>query len=458
MNRRSIRSVASAVVTLVALAAFAGEVAPPVAPSAATTLAAGSNAAVKAAIQERKAWSFEADGNSITFDNMFSGARLNACSMKGPRDFDVLITPENEPINPSPWYAFRVKAGKPAEINVHIRIATAKSRPRARTSDDGIHWKRVPDADWQGGSGAPECVLKLKVGPKPTWVASNHMIGVEQLWAWTDQLAAKPFAKQSVIGQSIAGRPIRMVELDQGAPPNYLVVIGRQHPPEVAGSVGLMRFMEQVAGDSELAKRFRSKFRVVVVPLVNPDGVHEGQWRSTLGAVDNNRDWHDFSQPEARAVRDMILQVAKSPDARMFLLLDFHATDRDIFYLPPDDARTFPPNFARRWVDAIQKRFPDYKVESNGMHNADQWTFKRWAYETTGAPGITYELGSSTPHDRIDRIATGAADDAMQLLLQSADAPRNDGPFPPKPGVDYQPRKPKPAPGVPEPAGAGAGG
>jgi hypothetical protein len=61
----------------------------------------------------------------------------------------------------------------------------------------------------------------------------------------------------------------------------------------------------------------------------------------------------------------------------------------------------------------------------------NQWTFKRWAFETTGAPGITYELGSATPHDRIARIVSGAAEDAMTLLLESADAPRSEGPFPP---------------------------
>ncbi|NBV63909.1 MAG: hypothetical protein EBR71_05425 [Planctomycetes bacterium] len=82
-------------------------------------------------------------------------------------------------------------------------------------------------------------------------------------------------------------------------------------------------------------------------------------------------------------------------------------------------------------MDAIQKRFPDYTVESTGAHNVDQWTFKRWAFETTGAPGITYELGSATPHDRIARIVSGAAEDAMTLLLESADAPRSEGPFPP---------------------------
>ena len=444
-----------ALATILAFAslAVAGEVAPPIAPAEAATQGAGPG--ITAALQERREWSFADPAPAVTIDNRFSGARVNGCTQVGPHDYRILITPENEPINPSPWYAFRVRAAAPTEVTIRIAIATARSRPRARLSEDGVHWKRASDDQWTGGEGAKECVLKMTVGPKPTWVASNHMIGMEQLWAWTDEIAKRPGAKTSVIGRSAAGRPLKMVEFDQGAPANYLIVIGRQHPPEVAGSVGLMRFMERVLGDDELARRFRGKFRVAMVPLVNPDGVHEGQWRSTLGAVDNNRDWHDFSQPESRAVRDAIVEISKRQDARIFLLLDFHATSKDIFYLPPDDAKTFPPNFARRWVEAIQKRFPDYEVESNGMHNADQWTFKRWAYETTGAPGITYELGSGTAHELVRRIATGAADEAMRLMLESADAPRSDGPFPPKPGVDYQPRAPKPAKGKPEPVGAG---
>jgi len=440
---RSLVSAAGLAAVLLSLAAGDG------APAPATTQPSG-NPAIKAALQERKAWNFDDPKPSVTIDNQFSGARVNGCTQVGPHDYRILITPENEPINPSPWYAFRVRASAPTEVTIRIAIATAKSRPRARISDDGVNWKRVSDADWKGESGAAECVLKLKAGPKPVWVASNHMVGVEQLWSWTDTLSRKPGARQRTIGQSIAGRPIKLVEIDQGAPPNYVIVIGRQHPPEVTGSMGLMAFLDRIMDDSESSKAFRRKFRIVTVPLVNPDGVHEGQWRSTLGAVDSNRDWHDFSQPEPRAVRDAILEIQKRPDARIFLLLDFHTTAKDIFYLPPDSAKTFPPNFSRRWVEAIQARFPDYEVESTGSHNVDQWTFKRWAFETTGAPGITYELGSATSREKIERIVRGAADDAMKLLMQSADAPRSEGPFPPKPGTIVE-VKPDGRPAVVEP-------
>jgi predicted deacylase len=194
-------------------------------------------------------------------------------------------------------------------------------------------------------------------------------------------------------------------------------VIGRQHPPEVAGTVGFFRFVEAVAADTEGARAFRARFRVLCVPLVNPDGVHEGQWRSTLGAVDTNRDWGPFSQAETRAVRDAILAFTRGAGRTPRLLLDFHATAKDIFYVPPDDALLDPPHFASRWLAAIEKRFPDYAVESNAKNNVNEWTFKRWAFETFGAPGITYELGAATPHERIARIVPGAAEEAMRLLL-----------------------------------------
>jgi predicted deacylase len=216
-----------------------------------------------------------------------------------------------------------------------------------------------------------------------------------------------------------------------------------------------MAFMDRIMDESESPKAFRKKFRVVTVPLVNPDGVHEGQWRSTLGAVDSNRDWHDFSQPETAAVRDAILEIQKRVDARLFLLLDFHTTSKDIFYLPPDSATTFPANFSRRWVDAIQARFPDDEVESTGSHNVDQSTFKRWAFQTTGAPGITYELGSGTSQAKIERIVQGAADEAIRLLMESADAPRSEGPFPPATEVGDKSQAPEPANMKPEPAGVG---
>ena len=396
-------------------------------PDAATQLPAEG---IAARLQERRAWPFDADEPAgvpaVRFDNLFEGARLNDCRRMGPRDFRLVVEPENDPINPSPWYAFRVRAAAETVLRLHLVFTASKSRPRARLSADGIAWRRATDDEWTGKEGDRECVLAVTVGSSATWVASNHMIGAARIDAWADALAAWAGGSVREIGRSVAGRPIRMLEFaEPGAPEDWVVVIGRQHPPEVSGTVGLMRFMETVLGDGELAARFRARFRIALVPIVNPDGVAEGQWRSTLGAVDPNRDWGPFALQETRAVRDAILAVAARPGARPWLLLDFHATSKDIFYLPPDDADLEPAGFGLAWTDAIQRRFPDYELERTGTHNLKEWTFKRWAAETFRAPGITYELGSSTPHERIREVVDGAAEEAMRILLERANAARH---------------------------------
>lgn len=373
-----------------------------------------------AILQERREWAFAGASPAVTIDNRFPGARVNRCEEVGPHDYRITITPENEPINPSPWYAFRIRADAPTDVTVRVVIATATARPHPWTSLDGRGWTRVPDADWTGKPGARECTLRLNVGPSAKWVASNRMVGNEAIGAWAAAAAARMGAVERTIGTSRGGRPIRLFEFAApDAPEDWVVVIGRQHPPEVSGSVGLMAFMDEATGASGRARAFRAAFRVALVPVVNPDGVDEGHWRSTLGGVDANRDWGPFTQPEVRAVRDAILALRARPGARIWLALDFHATNKDILYLPKEDERTFPPRFASQWVAAIQGRFPDYVVESTGSHNVNEWTFKRWAFEELGVPGITYELGSATPDARIRRIVAGASDEAMRLLLQA---------------------------------------
>ena len=391
--------------------------APQAAPAVPAPAAARTSPAV---LQERREWVFGGNAPSVTIDNRFPGARVNRCDEVAPHDYRITITPENEPINPSPWYAFRIRAAAPTDVTVRFVIATAAARPHPWTSADGQAWTRVPDADWTGRSGARECTLRLRVGPEVTWVASNRMVGNDRIGAWADALAARTGAAVRTIGASQGERPIRMFEFAApDAPEDWVVVIGRQHPPEVTGSVGLMAFMDEATGDSPRARDFRRAFRIALVPVVNPDGVDEGQWRSTLGGVDANRDWGPFTQAEVRAVRDAILALRGRPGARIWLALDFHATGKDILYLPKEDDRTFPPRFATRWVAAIQKRFPDYVVESTGSHNVNERTFKRWAFEELGVPGITYELGSATPDARIRRIVAGATDEAMRLLLDA---------------------------------------
>src|SRR5262249_7158982 len=145
-------------------------------------------------------------------------------------------------------------------------------------------------------AGPPEsATARIEVGPDGLWVAAQEMIGVAELGAWTDAKAKLPFARERVIGESLEHRPLRQLTFAETQQPNYVFIISRQHPPEVSGTLALMRFIDTLTDESDLARRYRKSFQTVVVPLMNPDGVEHGHWRHNLGGVDTNRDWKAFT-------------------------------------------------------------------------------------------------------------------------------------------------------------------
>lgn len=262
-----------------------------------------------------------------------------------------------------------------------------------------------------------EAVLQLEVGPDPLRVAGQEMIGGEELRGWITEMSQKRFIEKSVIGKSILGQSIEQLQIGRLEARNYVFIIGRQHPPELTGTLGLIHFVETLSANSSLANEFRDHFQTIVLPLVNPDGVDQGHWRHNMAGVDLNRDWVKFLQPETRAARDLFQKLVAKRGARPFLLLDFHSIHRDIFYTQGDEHPTSPENFTANWLAAIQERLPEHEMRRSGSHLPTHPTSKTWGYETFGIPSITYEFGDNTDRDLIPELAAVSAEEMMRLLL-----------------------------------------
>ncbi len=377
---------------------------------------------IKVEMQNRRTWSFPAAG--VHFTSEFSGARLNGCEHLGGDEFKLVISPENVPINRSPWYAFKIWSDQPKPVTLRLTYTYGQPRTRPWLSRDGNQWKEIANADYAVESASRTAVVKLDVTPQPLWVAAQEMIGLKELSVWTAAKMRLKFAQSSIIGRSVEGRPIRQMIFSETAKPHYVFVIGRQHPPEVTGSLGLMSFVDTITGNSRLARQFRREFQTVVVPLVNPDGVEHGHWRSNLGGVDLNRDWRPFAQPETRALRDSFLSLGEQPGAQPFLLVDFHSTHTNIFYAQPDQLPMFPADFTRRWRAAIHERCPEIYFRRDDSHNVGSATSKAWGYEQFRVPAITYEYGYDTDRKLIRRASQVAAEEMMKLLLAELRSPQ----------------------------------
>nr|WP_254305969.1 M14 family metallopeptidase [Sphingopyxis sp. BSNA05] len=202
-------------------------------------------------------------------------------------------------------------------------------------------------------------------------------------------------------------------------PLEQVVLIGRQHPPEVTGALAILPFVETLLADTPLAKRYRERFETIVVPMLNPDGVVRGYWRHSTGHVDLNRDWGPFTQPETRLMKDLLDGIEEEPNKNLRLFVDFHSTRYDIFYTIPDDYQTTPPLFLKNWLDLLQQRMPGYEINRDAGHNLGQSNSKNYVHKRYGVPTMTYEMGDETDRRLVRKIAVAAATSMMETLLET---------------------------------------
>ncbi len=358
---------------------------------------------------------FEFPEEGVVFSADFPAARLDACTRTAEGRYRLVVRPETTPINNSAWYAFRVQSTAARQIRLVLTYEGGSHRYAPKTSRDGKSWTPLARTAWSYDRKTKEALLELEATTEPLWVAAQEMVTAEDLNAWMDRLAALPYVHKQLVGRSVAERPIYELAIGSASAREHVVVIGRQHPPEITGSLALMAFVEAVAGDSPTALEFRKRFQVTVVPLVNPDGVTLGHWRCNRKGVDLNRDWVGFTQPETRAVRDEILGLAAAGQ-RMRLLLDFHSTGQDVFYTQTDQQKTDSEGFTQDWLAAIQARLPEYKLRRDAAHSPTLPTSKKWAFEILGIPAITYEVGDDTPRDLIRDVAQASAEEMMKWM------------------------------------------
>jgi murein tripeptide amidase MpaA len=66
-------------------------------------------------------------------------------------------------------------------------------------------------------------------------------------------------------------------------------LLARQHPGESVSSYVLEGFLKKIIKEIEFLK----KYELIVIPMVNPDGVIYGNFRTNLAGFDLNRQWRN---------------------------------------------------------------------------------------------------------------------------------------------------------------------
>ena len=370
----------------------------------------------KISFEKKRVFSFNESG--VYFSNKFEGARLNNVNQLNDSTYILSILPENKPINDSPYYAFKIWSSSSKKVLLKFQYPkNFKHRYIPKIKSNGI-WKTADSLNFKFDNNLSSLTIKINDNPKIISGQELHTSSIVYKWVYQLISGKESYIKFKEIGKTKLNRPFKVLDIYKGVPKNkpVIVILTRQHPPEVTGYFAFKVFLNTILKENKLSSIFLDKYRILAFPLMNPDGVDLGHWRHNAGGVDTNRDWSFYHQPEIKTTVQYITKVLKKNNSKLILGLDFHSTYYDVFYTNEERKETALPEFLPKWFSDLEKRIPNYKVNEKAS-NSKQPVSKGWFLYGHKAVGITYEIGDDTPKDRIDIIGKESAKAMMKILI-----------------------------------------
>jgi len=356
----------------------------------------------------------------VWISNEFMGARMNNFIQNEHGEFILTIKPELAPINNSPWYAFKIWSDSVQTVTLTLAYEDGEHRYYPDISSNGANWVPIDSAAFYADSSSGTARLTLEVSPKPVWVSAQEIQTTTHFENWLKNSSNKPFVTTNTIGHSHQKRAIKEIiisSVQEYESAGVLVVLGRQHPPEIPGYLTCLYFLEEIMGNSDVAARFRENFVVLAYPMMNPDGADNGHWRYNAGGVDLNRDWWYFNQPETQAVSEAITNFMSQSLRTAVYGIDFHSTDENLFYPILPKIEKPGGDITYEWIEDIQQAFPE-TVFSTEPFDTSSPIAKNWFFNTFGIDALTYEVSDMIPRDEAEDIARYAAQSLMKQLLE----------------------------------------
>ena len=355
--------------------------------------------------------------SKVWVSNRMEGGRLSNFQQLSEDAFEVTIAPENAPINNSTWYAFRIWSEKTRTISLTLTYVDGRHRYIPKISANGTTYS-LSDVEYDSSTGS--ATFPITISPVKKTISAQNLPGT-RFSDLEDYIATDlpDFVTVKTAGTSNYGNPVYELIVDETVPDQpkkAILLLSRQHPPEISGYHTYQVFFERMLANDDLAVAFRKKFLIYAFPMLNPDGVIHGHWRHNAMGVDLNRDWKNFNQPETRAVRDALTPLASDPDIEVLYGLDFHSTDENLFYPINKEVPTKVDNFTQQWFPLVDADNPALNFRSEEFDTSSPIS-KNWMFKTFGCDALTFEVDDELTTAQIQQLGKSAAESFMKLML-----------------------------------------
>ena len=359
----------------------------------------------------------ECSTDTVKIDFNFSGSGNLSCEVIKSDYIKIFINPElDDSINPSPWFAFR-KSEHSKSIKLALDYKNYHHRYHPKISIDKKSWNKIDEANISKIENGKIIVIDFSPSSQKNYVASQELITNFWYNKWYNELENSGRVRREVIGFSVLKNPIPMFFVEKNINNPYILILGRQHPPEVTGAFAMRGFINQLLNKNSLSDSFLKNYNILFVPLMNPDGVMNGYWRYNENKKDLNRDWGIFIQPETDAVNKKLIELKNK---KLALFIDFHSTFKNLFYISDIAEESPMKNFLEDWLLGSRKSLSEanYKYEIINSLNKDNGVSKNYIYNKYKIPSVTYEVSDNEDRDVIQQSSSILAINLMELLLK----------------------------------------
>jgi len=110
-----------------------------------------------------------------------------------------------------------------------------------------------------------------------------------------------------------------------------VVMSARVHPGEVVASWMMRGCLNFLTGPSPEAELLRKRYIFMLVPMMNPDGVINGNYRTSLIGKDLNRQWlkpSEATMPSVYSLKKLLGRLGSEKEASLDMFIDLHGHSR----------------------------------------------------------------------------------------------------------------------------------
>ncbi|XP_051164200.1 cytosolic carboxypeptidase 6 isoform X1 [Leptopilina boulardi] len=284
----------------------------------------------------------------LCFDASFETGNLGRVDLVSEFEYDLFIRPDTCSPRLRLWFNFTVDNVRSDQRVIFNIVNISKSKNLFRNgmtplvkSSSRPKWQRIPMRQvfyYKSAQHQNHHILSFAFAfdreDEAYQFCLTYPYSYTRYLGHLDNLALKySWVRRENLSCSVQKRKIELITIGSNEkcdehPRKVVAVLSRVHPGESPSSFVCQGLMDFLVSSHPIAKVLREYVIFKIIPMLNPDGVFLGNYRSTLMGMDLNRSWNRISgwiHPTLEATRSLLESLDKDHKTPLDCVLDLHA-------------------------------------------------------------------------------------------------------------------------------------